>query len=33
LLIAPVRRAEHGDTEVGEVLRMFENAGKAVGVI
>lgn len=25
--------AEHSDAEVGEILRMFENAGKAVGVI
>ena len=25
--------AEHSDAEVGEILRMFENAGKTVGVI
>jgi 8-amino-7-oxononanoate synthase len=25
--------AEHSDAEVGEILRMFENAGKATGVI
>jgi 7-keto-8-aminopelargonate synthetase-like enzyme len=25
--------AEHSDAEVGEILQMFENAGKAVGVI
>jgi 7-keto-8-aminopelargonate synthetase-like enzyme len=25
--------AEHSDEEVGRILTMFENAGKAVGVI
>jgi 8-amino-7-oxononanoate synthase len=25
--------AEHSDAEVGQVLQMFENAGKATGVI